>query len=187
MSEVKCFWAERLPKLRRQLRRFSFEHECPIQNPNQTRGCGAMAPLDIIEYSRDIIEIFDFPKDSNLWPTMCERCGYQFQKTDQWQVFSDFVYKNTETGQEIHFKDLPPGAMYDSHWMKPDYRGEDGISLTVVLPDGIPWIVDGPAFSNGKITPGGWKRSGTIPKVTAQPSIQTPTYHGWLIEGVLKD
>ncbi len=86
----------------------------------------------------------------------------------------------------------PPGAMWNADW----YRGEkhdsglaydrnpDGWVLCVMTPAG-PWLVDGPSFVN-RVESGSWSRTGTIPNVTATPSIHIPgKYHGWLRNGYL--
>jgi hypothetical protein len=72
--------------------------------------------------------------------------------------------------------------MYDAYWMKDfsDYKKRsDGIMLCVKTPGGD-WIVDGPS-NNGN----GWERTGTVPKITATPSILMARYHGWLRDGWL--
>lgn len=63
------------------------------------------------------------------------------------------------------------------------WTGPDGLCLSVCLPDGTHWMIDGPSSSDGP----GWERSGTPPLITARPSILTRQYHGWLTDGVLSD
>jgi hypothetical protein len=58
-----------------------------------------------------------------------------FVDTDHWQVFTDWLFKNSETGELQELRKLPPGAMYNLHWMDKDMRGPDGLALTVMLPD----------------------------------------------------
>lgn len=96
----------------------------------------------------------------------------------------------TESGEEI--KAAPPGAMWDADWYegsklkdgRPYNRNPDGVTLCVRTPGGD-WIVDGPSFSC-RVEVGSWSRSGTLPNVTATPSIHIPgKYHGWLRDGQL--
>ena len=54
--------------------------------------------------------------------------------------------------------------------------------LMLVLPDGIGWCMDYVA-NNGP----GWEVTGDAPNLTARPSIDSGTYHGWLTDGVLSD
>jgi hypothetical protein len=64
----------------------------------------------------------------------------------------------------------------------PHYRGPDGRTLIVRLPDRRDWIIDGPS-SNGN----GWTRTG-LPEdgtLDVNPSILTPEYHGFLRNGAL--
>lgn len=135
-------------------------------------------------------------RDDPRWPTHCT-CGYEFDQTnfaeghasnsDVWQVLTHAMYvrKDGESG-EWPVSDLPPGAMFDAFWLP--WKGDDGISLSVVLPPDEPdrmnhvWHVDGPSSSGGH-----WTRSGDPPKVTATPSILTGKYHGFLTDGALTD
>ena len=63
-------------------------------------------------------------------------------------------------------------------------RGPDGKFLTVLLPDGTSWCIDEHATNDPN---GFWTREGEPPNVTARPSIQTPRYHGHLVNGILQD
>ncbi len=54
--------------------------------------------------------------------------------------------------------------------------------LMCVLPDGKAWCMDYVA-GNGP----GWQVTGEAPNLTAQPSIDSGQYHGWLKDGVLTD
>lgn len=86
----------------------------------------------------------------------------------------------------------PVGAMWDCDWMRDHKmdsglaynRNPDGVVLAVRTPGGD-WVVDGPSFCN-RVESGSWSRTGTIPNVTATPSIDIPgKYHGWLRDGYL--
>jgi hypothetical protein len=188
VGQVTCVLFKKLPKIRRHFRRFSFsnEHKC-TGSPGQNSYCNAWVFRDIIEYHSDIIEVQDQPPhDDPRWPSKCEKCDYVFTDADNWQIFCDWIYQNTDTGEEVAFRDLPVGAMYDSDWYPPDYRGPDGLALTVILPDKTPWVIDGYASGPPRV-PHAWTRTGIPPKVSASPSILTPGYHGWLKDGVLTD
>lgn len=126
---------------------------------------------------------FDEPEHSDpRWPTSCA-CGYEFVDEDHWQVAREEEYR-TADDRRGPFRDLPVGAMYDAWWWAMRGVGLDGIALTIVCPPGgleSHWHVDGPATGSD----GRWTRSGTIPIVTATPSIQTGQWHGWLTNGQL--
>lgn len=51
--------------------------------------------------------------------------------------------------------------------------------ICVLCPNGDEWCVDAKS-SNGE----GWKVTGSVPTITAQPSIATKGYHGFLNNGV---
>ena len=63
-------------------------------------------------------------------------------------------------------------------------------ALFVCLPDGTPFCVDGPAYhfddTTHKVVYGGmWTRTGEPPLVSATPSVNTGSWHGWLTNGEL--
>jgi hypothetical protein len=132
--------------------------------------------------------------DDPRWPTKCA-CGYEFQPPDPWQPAQIALWRRADTGALVTLlfrgpQAAPPGAMWNADWMTrfEDYRNPDGRCLTVRLPDGVDWAIDGPARSKGEPPkPHAWTRTGEPPRITASPSILTPGYHGWLKDGVLHD
>lgn len=80
-----------------------------------------------------------------LWPTSCAYCDAVV--ADEWDrcVFQDAWYKAPGIGQWVQ-RDLPVGAMYDAWWYPTAWRGDDGITLEVMVPNGhggaTPWCVD---------------------------------------------
>jgi hypothetical protein len=127
-----------------------------------------------------------FPTDGEKldprWPRACA-CGYEFRPDDLWyHETQEFYRREPDTGERWLMRALPPGAMWDAYWLKPHWVGPDGIALAVQLPGSTPWHVDGPHNV--------WQRTGTIPNVTARPSILvtcTNGYHGYLTDGHLDD
>jgi hypothetical protein len=125
------------------------------------------------------------------WPDACSVCLRNMNYDDANVTASRMggqVWCRPDTGEE-HYRqhEFGPGAMYDaSDWVPKQWVNEqDGLSLTVVLPPGEMvdfWHIDGPSSTNGF-----WQRTGEPPKVTANPSILTPRYHGFLRDGVLTD
>lgn len=125
--------------------------------------------------------------DDLRWPQRCS-CGYEFKDNDEWQIHRPRLYRRRDTRETMTKDQAPAGAMWDSWWNQNDdhYRmGEDGMILEVKLPNGTIWTIDGPATPNGKIEPCPWSRTGQVPLVTVHPSINTPTWHGWLRNGIL--
>jgi hypothetical protein len=128
----------------------------------------------------------DLPHDDPRWPRVCACGQYTFLETDTWQVFTYEMYRAVDgrPGEgTIHpspapgVPPVPPGAMWNAWWME-FWRKPDGLCLSVRLPSGEDWLIDGPA-SNGP----GWTRTGEPPRITVRPSILTPKYHGFLTDG----
>ncbi len=115
------------------------------------------------------------------WPFECA-CGYRFADRDEWQIFTNPLYSDGK-GNLWPIRELPPGAMYAAPWANSrNTNGWKGDAIQVVLPDSREWCITGPS-SNG----GGWTVTGTMPCITASPSIHVPGYHGFLRDGVLTD
>jgi hypothetical protein len=185
---VECFWVEPDGKALHTLRRYrrGDSHDCPegdyhysivevgehdVRWADGDDGGHYIAAIDVAEYAGD-------PR----WPTHCA-CGYEFTEDDHWQVNQEPIYvaedgRRAWTSHAYHRKPTP-GAMFDTFW-RPELRKEDGLAISVVCPDGAVWCIDDEATSGGH-----WTRTGTAPKLTVQPSIQTPDYHGHLTDGVL--
>lgn len=184
MGEIRCFWTEPTGQEALELRRYAPGSTCSCEFGRHD------ASVKVGSAPRSEAPIGgkgSFASDAR-WPTHCS-CGYEFAETDEWQVFRAAIYAASD-GREWPIRELPPGAMYDATWYHgiPNYIGPDGIALIVVLPDpgrssSFAWHVDGQANNNP--APQGWTRTGTVPNVTANPSILTPRYHGWLRDGVL--
>jgi hypothetical protein len=185
VNRIQTFWCEPSDRAVESLRRYAGEAKCPgpIGYHN------AEIVLAEVEYphseynghSKD-----DLPHDDARWPRLCS-CGYAFVEADNWQHCFERLYRRVDTGALHPLDQLPAGGSYDSQWhaLHGFGVGADGVSLTVVLPDGTHWNVDGPS-TNSK-TP--WSRTGT-PRacdVTANPSIASPRYHGFLRSGWLEE
>lgn len=156
MDPIRTFWCEATGFVRVSLRVFTFSADavCPAQADVWTTyepGHSASALLyEVAEAHRD--ENGYLPsQDAELfaghpaWPTACEHCGAPV--TDEWEriVDQDAWYKAPGVGQWI-LAELPAGAMYDAPWLPANWHGDDGIALTVTVPNGkggaVPWHVD---------------------------------------------
>lgn len=143
------------------------------------------------------------------WPTLCQACAMPFDDRDPHQVFTERIYRRTDSGDEMTIAAAPPGAMYDAHWLHAFCVGPDGRSLIIKCPGGELWHVDDVASNcswKGLPRPKNthcWQRTGEVPLITvarhsctnAGPngspcgvgggSIQTPSWHGYLTNGEL--
>jgi len=191
-SRIECFMVERAELMQVDLRRFVFSSEstCPGRYGYHTADIVIEPQLPApAEYSpgKPSWQFDGWPfepkpsRDDPRWPVRCE-CGYEFQPGDQWQANARRLYRDPRSGSLFVRENLPAGAMFRSPWYEKTwgYKGPDGICLSVMLPDGVVWEIDGEARDGGK-----WTRDGVPPKVTARPSILTSRYHGWLTDGFL--
>ncbi len=148
------------------------------------------------------------------WPATCSRCTYRFVDTDRWQEWQELLYRRVDTGEIVTTRSrnpsdppgaplsAPPGAMWNAWWLPdtPAWRGPDGMSLMVRLPDGHDWLVDAEASNctrPGDRTHKCWIRHGdprtepvTVDKAgetcaAGAGSIASAGYHGFLQAGVL--
>lgn len=197
--QIPCFWIEPAAFGQLWLRRFSWPpraHQgeqswsCEIGYHNAT--AQAEERIDVRRSSEGIIQPVLVGHDDPRWPTTCASCGYAFSETDQWQPDVREAWHRPDSGTIIAYglAEVPAGAMWDAFWWtwRRVHTYPDGINLFVQLPDGMPWNVDGPSARNDQA---GWTRTGDPkaipPTVSAQPSILSPKYHGWLRDGFLVD
>ena len=190
-TRVKCFMIEPTGRYNYYLRRYSKEHTC------KDGWChNAMTFLHESPVQKVIGDIH--PHDDSHWPATCEKCCYQFQESDHWQLFHNELYKRGDNGEVLEFdrRKIPPGAMWYADWMNDFHTGPDGRCLVVMTPGGE-WIIDSRASNctmpNDKEHKC-WIRHGTPPMVTVDKtggktcaagagSIIAGNYHGFLVNG----
>lgn len=206
---VQCFFIVPSERVNRSLRRYTHRTYKPGQPAGWTCAEGwheARVPIgpvftiprtkreDLDKYNPEEVSGDRWPHTDERWPKACSKgCGYIFTDEDAWQLFCERAYVRLHDPVEGESFSLvlrddtlcPPGAMWDAWWMP--WKGPDGICLTVQLPDGAPWCVDGPATGGGH-----WVRTGdpkaNPPTVDVNPSIASgnpQTYHGFLRNGSL--
>jgi hypothetical protein len=181
---IQCFMLEETrPKLfRRSLRRYNGEIPCQGRSYHN-----AATVIDEIEFETQWCggELSDFTDNEDTrWPKKCEHCDYAFQAGDARQQNWELLYKLLD-GSLAELRHVPAGAMWNAYWMGNFGRGPDGLCLTVMLPNGIAWCIDGLSRNADGSRGSAWTRSGAPPNVTASPSILAGNYHGWLRNGEL--
>lgn len=152
----------------------------------------------------------DIADDDPRWPTTCARCGEPFGEDSDRDVFQMELYSRPDShdawinralgSNPVGADPIPPGGMFDAWWSP--QKGPDGLSLTVVLPNGHAWHVDHRASNCGSPDDDVhrcWVRHGdprtepvTVDKnghtcTAGGGSIQTDGYHGFLQNGQLTD
>lgn len=186
-GNVQCFWVEPAPLAQESFRRFCWNStgdakctvhpygyhyakvvlgDVPWEN-QEYRGCGNIPDDEV--------------KKDPRWPARCV-CGYEFKSEDAQYHDKDQYLRNPATGElyRLH-ENVPPGATFLSTWIGQDDVGPDGVGLTIILPDGVEWSMDGKASDSGR-----WTRTGSFPTMTVSPSIKSSRYHGFLRNGVLE-
>lgn len=211
--EWKAFWCERTDRQRLWLRRYrsgETDPKCPATgwiHQALVRLQDAETRYEEREWGGKMRRVIayhgvEIPHDDPRWPLACA-CGEPFVEADEWQVFSDAIYRRVDTGEEWPLRDIPIGALYDAWWLADFsfHTGADGIALMCRTPDGD-WSIDSRA-SNCTLpddhTHKCWVRHGdprtepvTVDKngVTCSAgagSIQQQRFHGFLIGGILRD
>jgi hypothetical protein len=206
---IKCFWLAPTGHEARWLRRYvSFdvpeaERKCAVAEDGYHQALVRIedGPCKYVESEGEryhaAVDIDAFLHDSR-WPVACA-CGRPFTDDDNRQVFTDTIYKRTDTGASMPLRDAPPGAMWDAWWLKRIAEGPDGRCLIVKLPNGNDWTIDGQA-SNCTMPDDHqqklhhcWVRHGEPPNITVDKngvtcaagagSILSGDYHGFLVNG----
>lgn len=199
---TRCFMLEDVPAARQWLRRYAPNSSCPVTNIYGRRGIHDARTFfaDVKMADGEVRAVTPPPRAVSLWPQMCE-CGFVFRDSDEWQLFAEQLYMRVDTNELHTLTDAPPGAMWYADWMLQEgselHRGPDDRCLAVRLPNGLDWIIDGPA-ANCSLPQDRlhkcWVRHGTPPDVTVDKdgrtcsagagSIQAGSYHGFLRNGV---
>jgi len=163
MEPIPTFFLEPTDRVHRQLRRYASDGECPLPAGYHN----GWAFLDIIERPKPAPGEYELAEPhldhaDERWPKTCE-CGYVFDPADNWQIFTNRLYRRIDNGQEMTLRDAPPGAMYFADWMienwdkmnlevpQPWGPGPDGHFLVVKCPPlGHEWNVDARASNCDK-------------------------------------
>lgn len=177
-KRVKCFWTEPTGFGAIHLRRYAI-FDGVLESASRRVEDSALS-VTCGDRGRTVAAPEWDPSDPR-WPEVSDR-GFKFKNDARSVVMCREYHRRPDTGEEWLRDELPPGAMYDAYWMPSLWRGADGVSLTVVLPDGKHWHIDGSSEDGG-----GWTREGPLITVTVRPSIVSgETYHGHLTSGWLE-
>lgn len=195
-----CFWIEPSGLQLTYLRRYVYRESRECCGPDGYHH--AMVFLDRREEVRGIdgvVEAQHHDLDDPRWPTQCEACDYRFTDEDPKQLFGRSLYRSDDGVVET-LEVWQPGAMYDAEWLP--WKGYDGRSLEVKLPNGRWWNIDGWATNCTKPEDRDhrcWVRHGEVPLLTVDKDGLTCAagagsiasgegenhYHGFLQNGVL--
>lgn len=137
-----------------------------------------------------------WPDDNDpLWDVKCEACGSPCK--DKRYTTGALIFVDRK-GREVDGENLPAGAMWFADWYP--WKGPDGHSLVVKLPNGHHWLVDNRA-SNCTMKDDDvhrcWVRHGEPPNITVDKkghtckagggSIWSGDWHGFLRNGRLEE
>jgi hypothetical protein len=187
MTPLKTFWVEKLPVE-------DWEYTAEAQGPCGVHGERHHASSGLIEWSGE-----GGPGLIGA-PATCS-CGYVF--SGGYQHGSGFPrWKRLDTGEELHGRKLPPGALYASWRGAGPFApgcGHDGLCVVCVLPTGDHWRIDSRASNcdqKADNTHRCWVRHGTFGEVVhvdkngltcgaGAGSIIVDNWHGFLHNGHL--
>lgn len=210
MTAIRCFLLEPTDHASVKLRRYS---------KNNTPDCCPCAPGKYSYHDASVFLVYEpvmlseegylcndvknptSMHDDPRWPTHCQ-CGYTFQTNDEWQRFTERVYRRVDTGEEMTLRDAPVGAMWYAWWADQFHTPQGEHCLMVKTPGGD-WDIDSQA-SNCTMPDDVkqekhhcWVYHGTPPDITVGKdgvtcdagagSIQAGNYHGFLRNGYLED
>lgn len=193
-----CFLIVPTGMTKRWLRRYvRLDAPCPAGVPYHN----GMAEFDVVPEDAVCPEV---PHSDYRWPKFCT-CGYKFREEDEWQVFTDSMYRATDNGKEYNLHDAPAGAMWDATWMHEHLPSPqlgvltDGKYLVLRLPNGSDWAID--SRCNNCERPNDeahhcWCRHGEPPNITVDKncdtcpagagSVLSNGFHAMLENGVLR-
>jgi hypothetical protein len=202
---TKCYLLTPTDRVRRSLRVYDSDtlrsYQCPRGYHEAWRPIDEVPAIwkeDPTEPGRRILSNMyretDFAGDAR-WPTHCDHCGAKLTQDHTRQVFTDLIYRRSDTGADETLREAKPGAMWDAWWYS-HRRGPDGRCLIVICPDGRQWMIDSRA-SNCTMKDDHvhrcWVRHGEPPNITVDKnghtcaagggSIDTGTFHGFLRNG----
>lgn len=209
MARIQCFFLEPTDRVRVSLRRYTQKNTpdcCPVY-PGTYSYHTAMIPIGEEPVERDEQGYISngikalSPHDDPRWPRTCP-CGYTFQEEDEWQRFTEQIYRRTDLGGEMTIHEAPAGAMWYAPWMDDLFVPQGEHNLVVKTPGGE-WCVDSQA-NNCTMKEDFkqehhhcWVRHGEPPNVTVDKdgptcsagagSIQCGSYHGFLRHGFLEE
>jgi len=152
---ISCFMIEHAGKTQRSLRRYvssadMTEGKCSVSMHGYHQ---TMVDLDVVPEIWGVLPGHDFecwhntapevPHTDDRWNNVCA-CGYVFTEQDQWQIFTDSIYRRTDNGLEYTLRSAPAGAMWWATWMPKNMYWDDKTDdhLVVRLPDGTDWDID---------------------------------------------
>src|SRR6266700_1793826 len=209
MARIQCFFLEPTGQVAVQLRRYTRNNDpdCCSAHPGK------------YSYHNAIVFIFNEPTekdeqgyicngtkpmpphDDPRWTKLCE-CGYEFQESDEWQRFTEVVYRRSDTGDETTISKAPVGGMWYAWWLDHFNTPQGEHALTVKTPGGE-WVIDSQSSNctmpddNKQEKHHCWIRHGEPPNITLDKvgvtcgagagSIQCNQYHGFLRNGYLED
>lgn len=205
MGKIRCFFLEPTGRVSVRLRRYTRVERVPCTEGSyhdaSVHFCSEPKECDAKGYGVNSLKPAPSHSDPR-WPQTCT-CGYTFRDDDEWQRFTQDIYRRTDTGEEGTLRDAAPGAMWYAWWFDTMYQPQGAHCLVVKTPGSREWIIDSQA-SNCTMPDDRrqekhhcWILHGTPPDVTVDKqgqtcaagpgSVQCGKWHGFLRNGYLED
>lgn len=204
MRRINCFIAKPSTRVERFLRRYE-DGECQFRSYHNIQKFYDEIEVPLFEGEHETDErMVSRPPDEKLKPLFPDKCscGHVFSSEATYQLFTERLYHNEESGFYYPLRELPVGAMYFAPWYDGIYQPQLEHVLIVKTPGGD-WIIDSQA-SNCTMPEDHhqkehhcWVIEGSLPNITVSKngktcgagggSILLDKYHGFLRNGFLED
>lgn len=145
---IKTFLLEPTGLSRSHLRRYSSGSTCPGKYSYHNADGLHLGDFKQTEKPDGTIDGYEglpvIAPDDPRYPIKCDHCEYLFTPGDNRHVFSESLYKRTDTGEIITLRSAPAGAIWRATWLEGSngYVGPDGKTYICRLPGNHDWIID---------------------------------------------
>ena len=176
MGLIECFLVTKTDRVGRYLRRYVRTYERPSAHKCLNGyGCDVMFRIEDAPAEPSVTS---WERSDPRWPSTCPQCGYVFLEEDEWILFTDPLYENSD-GWSWPRRELPAGSMYFPSWLQPE-EGDTNLTPGYVCPtEGSVLTVITPEWSDGTGT-----YEWTIDAYCSNCDRKSEVHHCWCRHGI---